>query len=357
MGTVPGMDARADMRKRTMALHGHRVSYWEAGPTGNNTDPDSTDDVLVLLHGIAGSAQTWAPVLDELARRGDRRQVIAPDLLGHGESAKPRGDYSLGAYASGVRDLLVALGHHHATVVGHSLGGGVAMQFAYQFPQHCARLVLVDSGGLGREVSPFLRAVALPGAEWVLPLLTDHRIVSAATQIGRVMEKLPLPMRFTPSVHESARSFASLAESAGRDAFVHTVRSVIDVGGQRIDATDRLYLAAELPTLIVWGGRDTMIPVEHGRHAAATIAGSELAVFESAGHFPHCDEPQRFTDLLIDFLNRTTPARLNPDDLAHQLADLRDAPDIPTPEHDPEQGADSATKADPDQGAHQDEGR
>jgi pimeloyl-ACP methyl ester carboxylesterase len=326
------MDPRAEMRKRTVALHGHRMSYWEAGPT--DADPDTAghgdqDEVLVLLHGIAGSAQTWAPVLDELARRGDHRRVIAPDLLGHGESAKPRGDYSLGAYASGLRDLLVALGHRHATVVGHSLGGGVALQFAYQFPENCDRLVLVDSGGLGREVNPILRAVALPGAEWVLPLLTDHRIVSAAAQLGRAVQRLSLPIRFTPSLHESVRSFASLSESAGRDAFVLTVRSVIDIGGQRIDASDRLYLAAGLPTLIVWGGRDAMIPVEHGRHAAEIMPGSELAIFEAAGHFPHCDEPQRFTDLLIDFLDRTTPARLGPDDLAHQLADTTDPHETP----------------------------
>jgi pimeloyl-ACP methyl ester carboxylesterase len=315
LGTVVRMEQRPAMRKRTLALHGHRISYWEGGPE----DATERDDLLVLVHGIAGSGQTWAPVLRELAARGDRRRVLAPDLLGHGESAKPRGDYSPGAYASGIRDLLGALGHTHATVVGHSLGGGVAMQFAYQFPEICDRLVLVDSGGLGREVNPLLRAVALPGAEWVLPVLTDRRVVAAVSAAGRLVERLPV--RVAPSVQETARAFASLAESANRAAFVHTARSVLDLGGQRVDATDRLYLAAALPTLIVWGGRDGVIPVAHAHRAAAAIPGSELAVFEAAGHFPHVDEPARFADLLTGFLDRTAPAHLRVSDLAQQLAD------------------------------------
>jgi pimeloyl-ACP methyl ester carboxylesterase len=315
------------MRRRTLALHGHQVSYWEAGgPAESEAGPTEDDgELLVLLHGIAGSAQTWAPVLQAMAARGDRRRVLAPDLLGHGESAKPRGDYSLGAYASGVRDLLAALGHTHATVVGHSLGGGVALQFAYQFPEICDRLVLVDSGGLGREVSLALRAVALPGAEWVLPLLADRHVVAAVSALGRLVEMLPV--RLSPSLQESARSFASLAESANRSAFVHTARSVIDLGGQRVDAGDRLYLAAQLPTLVVWGGRDGVIPVAHAHRAVDRMPGAELAVFEAAGHFPHCDEPQRFATLLAEFTDRTAPARLDTADLARQLAEAADPHD------------------------------
>ena len=110
--------------------------------------------------------------------------VIAPDLLGHGDSAKPRGDYSLGACASLMRDLMLALGHERATIAGHSLGGGIAMQMAYQFPERVERLILVSSGGLGRAVTPLLRAVALPAAEYVLPLLTAEWLVDAGTKLG-----------------------------------------------------------------------------------------------------------------------------------------------------------------------------
>ena len=252
------------------------VSYRTAG----------SGPALVLLHGIANSSETWEPVAEPLA---EHFEIIAPDLLGHGASATPRGDYSLGAHASGVRDLLTALGHEHVTVLGHSLGGGIAMQFAYQFPERCERLVLVSSGGLGREVHALLRAAALPGADWVLPVLTSRGVrgvgrgVAAALRFGRLAPD--------GDVAVLARGFASLDSAGARHAFLHTVRSVIDVTGQRVSARDRLHLAAVLPTLIVWGERDSIIPVEHGRAAHEAMPGSRFEVFPGAGHMPHHDEP------------------------------------------------------------------
>jgi pimeloyl-ACP methyl ester carboxylesterase len=273
------------MTQRDVRLHGHPVSYEDAGR------PDAP--VVVLLHGSAGSSHTWDPVVPLLA--SDVR-VIAPDMLGHGASAKPRGDYSLGAFASGVRDLLDLLDVEQVTVVGHSLGGGVAMQFAYQFPERCQRLVLVSSGGLGREVTPLLRAATLPGAEWVVPLL------------GRLVRRLPIAPILPPGAAEVARGFASLAETEAGRAFVHTARSVIDITGQRVDASDRLYLAATMPTLLVWGDRDHFIPVAHGQHAAALMPGSRLEVFRGAGHFPMHDNSLRFARLLQDFVATAAPA-------------------------------------------------
>src|SRR3954452_6128815 len=171
--------AHAALQRRTIELHGHPVSYRLAGsgPAG------------VLIHGITYSSRTWETVLPALA---EHHTVIAPDLLGHGESAKPRGDYSLGAYASGVRDLMVALGHPRATVIGHSLGGGIAMQLAYQSPERVERLVLVSSGGLGREVNLMLRAATLPGSEYVLPLLCAPAIRDAVSFLGRAMAVIGL---------------------------------------------------------------------------------------------------------------------------------------------------------------------
>src|SRR3954470_21229444 len=189
-------------------LHGHRVIYRSAG----------SGPVLVLVHGITSTSATWANVLPYLA---ERFTVVAPDFLGHGESAKPRGDYSLGAHASGIRDLLVALGHEHATFVGHSLGGGVAMQLAYQFPERCERLVLVDSGGLGREISPLLRAASLPGAELLLPLLADRRLIGGGRGIGNLLNRVGL--RLTTDLDEMARGHASLTDPETRSAFVHTL--------------------------------------------------------------------------------------------------------------------------------------
>src|SRR3954466_12835826 len=150
--------------------------------SGSRTEPRVTVRCcLLLLHGITNSSQTWERVAPLLSARFT---LIAPDLLGHGESATPRGDYSLGAHASAARDVANALGHERVTVVGHSLGGGIAMQFAYQFPERAERLVLVSSGGLGREVHLVLRAAALPGADYVLPALTSRRVVAFGRGVG-----------------------------------------------------------------------------------------------------------------------------------------------------------------------------
>ena len=286
------------MRSGEVTLHGHRISYREAG--------EDREPVILLIHGITSSSATWDPVLPELASDA---HVIAPDLLGHGESDKPRADYSLGALASILRDLLEHLGVERVTVVGHSLGGGVAMQFSYQYPEYCERIVLVDSGGLGREVSVALRAATLPGAEFVLPIIASTKVRDAGAAVGRVLGRLP--MRPRPSVAEVVRGYASLSETTARAAFVHTLRSVVEPGGQRVSAHDRLYLSEGMPTLIIWGQLDTVIPVAHAHDAHAAIRGSELAIFEQSRHFPHMDEPARFARHLRRFVASTQPAPVN----------------------------------------------
>ena len=286
------------VRAADVSLHGHRISYREAG------DPELP--VLLLVHGITSSSATWAPVMAGLA---EHAHVIAPDLLGHGQSDKPAADYSLGSLASVLRDLLLRLGHDRASVVGHSLGGGVAMQFAYQYFEHCDRMVLVSSGGLGKEVSLALRAATLPGAELVLPVIAHRRVRDAGVAVSRLLGRLPV--RLQPSLVEAARGYASLAEVPARSAFVHTLRSVVGPGGQRVSAADHLYLAQGRPTLIVWGAGDTLIPVAHARAAHAVLAGSRLEVFKKSGHFPHQDEPERFVRAVRDFLQTTESSALD----------------------------------------------
>jgi pimeloyl-ACP methyl ester carboxylesterase len=279
------------MEHSEVTLHGQRLSYRTAG----------SGPLLVLIHGIAGTSATWDGVIPWLA---ERYTIIAPDLLGHGESSKPEGDYSLGAYANGIRDLLEALGHERGTLVGHSLGGGVAMQYAYQFLERCERLVLVSSGGLGRELHPLLRAAALPGAEVVLPWLS----VAGERSVGKLVRLLGgMGVRASADLEETWRSFVSLADPGARRAFVHTVRGIIDLHGQRVSANDLLYLAADLPTLIVWGAKDPLIPVLHAREAHERIAGSRLEIFPEAGHFPHRDDARRFVATLFEFLDATKP--------------------------------------------------
>jgi pimeloyl-ACP methyl ester carboxylesterase len=292
------------MEHEEITLHGHSVSYRRAG----------WGPVIVLIHGITGSSDTWQDVIEPLA---EKYTVVAPDLLGHGQSAKPRGDYSLGAYASGVRDLLGALGHDRGTIVGHSLGGGVAMQMAYQFPERCERLVLVSSGGLGREVSPFLRAAVLPGSELVLPLLASSRVLNATSAVGTFLGRLG--MRAGPDMDEIWRGFSSLNDVGARAAFIHTLRGIVDPGGQRVNATDRLYLAQRVPTMLLWGERDPIIPIQHGRDAAELIPGSRFESFPDAGHFPHRTDPRAFVELLDDFISSTEPAEVNEDDFRELL--------------------------------------
>ena len=283
------------MELRELSIHDQRISYRTAGE----------GPVLLLIHGMAGSASTWRQVMPGLSRQ---YTVVAPDLLGHGHSDKPVGDYSLGAFASTLRDLLVALGHERATVVGQSLGGGVAMQFSYQYPERCERLVLVGSGGLGREVNPLLRWLSLPGSDAVLRLACAASIRNAIEAVGSLAARVGLQP--APVVAELWRSYASLADDATRRAFLRTLRAVVDPRGQAVSAANRLHLAAEAPTLIVWGDADPIIPVEHAHAAHAAIPGSRLEIFEGVGHYPHCEAPERFVAILTEFIESTVPARI-----------------------------------------------
>jgi len=252
--------------------------------------------VLLLVHGLAGSAATWQHVTEQLS---EQFTVVVPDLPGHGRSEKPPADYSLGTYANFLRDLLVKLDIPEASIVGHSLGGGIAMQFAYQYPDFCECLILVSSGGLGVEVAGILRALSAPGAEIVLP------VVGLPVVQRTVDEAMALFSRFgiKPSrqAAEIWRGYASLTEPSARSAFIDTIRSVIDLEGQRVSALSHLDSAAALPTLIIWGEDDPIIPVEHGRNAHRLIEGSRLEIFEGVGHFPANEQPKRFADLLVDF--------------------------------------------------------
>ena len=316
MGGRPGTSLRRDIvvrvntdtspaaRVRTIEVHGHWRAFrvMGAGPA------------LLLIHGIGDSSETWLPVMDRLARH---HTVIAPDLLGHGDSAKPRADYSVAAYANGMRDLLDVLGVDRATVVGHSLGGGVAAQFAYQFPERCERLVLVATGGIGPEVNPAFRLGSLPFAELaLLPLrlppvrllgrLAARTLQLAGTDIGRDADEL-------------IRLIETLPDAEASGAFSRTLRSVVDWRGQVVTLRDRAYLSGHVPVLIVWGAHDAVIPVAHASVAAEALPHARVEIFDEAGHCPHHTDPDRFTSLLLEFVTATAPARHDPERRAELL--------------------------------------
>ncbi len=280
------------MSSSTVTLHGHELSYLDSG----------SGQAVLFIHGILGSQRQWLRLIDRL---DDSDRVIVPDLFGHGESDKPLGDYSLGGHAGTLRDLLDHLGIERVTLVGHSLGGGIAMEFFYLFPERVDRLVLVSSGGLGREVSPILRSATLPGAEQVLGMLASAWVLTRAEAVGRAAAKVG----WKPGSDVTAvwHGFSSLGDRSSRQAFLKTTRAVIDLGGQSISAHDYLPDALPVPTLIVWGSKDRMIPAHHAIKAQESIPNCRVELFDRAGHFPHLDDPERFADLLSDFIATTEP--------------------------------------------------
>jgi len=296
-------------------LHGHRVIYRVAG----------SGPPVVLVHGMVNSSRHWEAVARQLA---DSYTVIAPDLIGHGDSATPRGDYSLGAHAAVIRDLLASLGIDRATLVGHSLGGGVAMIFFYHFPQRTERLVLVSSGGLGREVSPLLRTAALPGASALLSVAAHPRVLQSLSDAGERMQRRGSSKGVY--LKAIARALRPLEQPGAREAFLQTLRSVIDWRGQRVSALDRVYLLEAMPTLIVWGERDNTIPLVQGREVHRAVRGSRFETLPRAAHFPHLEDPDGLAAVVRDFIETTEPARIDDADwggvIASRFRPRRQAP-------------------------------
>jgi len=273
-----------------LELHGDRVAYREAG---------SGDEALLLIHGMAGSSETWRAVIPQLSKR---YRVIAPDLLGHGQSAKPRSDYSLGAFAVLLRDLLDELGITCATVIGQSLGGGVAMQFAYQHRDYCQRLVLISSGGLGPDVGWTLRLLSAPGAELILPVVAPSQVVSAGNKLRSWFSAGGIQ---SPRGAEMWSAYSSLSDKQTRQAFLKTLRSVVDYRGQSVSALSKLNLTSTVPTMIIWGDIDRIIPIEHGYAVRDARPGCRLEVLDGVGHFPHVERPNAVVELIDDFIDST----------------------------------------------------
>ena len=292
-------------------IHGYRRAYRAAGDTGLTSGSESTATerpALLLLHGIGDSSVSWLPVMDGLA---EKYRVVAPDLLGHGESDKPRADYSAAAFANGMRDLLEVLGIDSAAVVGHSLGGGVAAQFAYQYPDRVERLVLVAPGGVDRHVSALLRIAAAPFSELPVPLIhtPPGRL---AVRLGTNLLKL-VGHDLSVDAEELRRVLDGLPEDGAFDAFTRTLRAVVDWRGQVVTMRDRVYLASMIPMMIAWGTRDGIIPPAHAERLAESCPHATVSMYEGAGHFPHHSDPERFVSEVTSFVESTEPAEFDPD--------------------------------------------
>ncbi|MCA0155648.1 alpha/beta hydrolase [Tsukamurella sp. M9C] len=291
------------VRQRVALIHGHRRAYRIGG----------SGPALLLIHGMADNSSTFEPILERLA---ERYTVIVPDLLGHGLSGRPRADYSLPAFTNAMRDLLLYLGIERATLVGHSLGGGIAGQFTYQYPQMVERLVFVNTGGVTRSVSPVLKAVSLPMSEVAIRSLALPGVLPVASAALGLLGRVPLKL-FVDNA-ECARVLAGLPHAGTPRAFARTLRAVVDPFGQVVTMLDRTYVAESVPVLVVWGSDDPIIPVEHAHLLHASLPSSRLEVFDGAGHFPFRSDPERFLAVLTGFIDDTDPARLT-------TADLQDA--------------------------------
>lgn len=303
-------------------LHGNVVAYRCGGDAG--ADP------IVLLHGIASNNHTWDPVIGELATT---HRVIAPDLLGHGASAKPMGDYSIGGYAGVVRDLLLALDLQRVTLIGHSLGGGISMQLLHSAPELIGRLVLIGSGGLGKDLGVPLRAASLPGAPLVIRAATSAPAQLAGSAAKKLLDTAGVDL--PTDLEEGLAGFASLGDADAREAFVNTVRSSLGLGGQRVSATDKLYLMSGVPILTIWGERDAIIPVHHAYEAAERVPEMNLSVIPQAGHFPHVDAPGRVLDLIYEFVSSTEPSELTLERFGEIMREVVPDP-VPEGETEPE---------------------
>lgn len=282
-----------DLEVRYLTIHGHRRAYVKAG----------SGPAVLLLHGLGCDHTTWLPVIAALSRR---YTVIAPDLLGHGKSDKPRADYSVGGYANGMRDLLTVLGIDKVTVVGHSFGGGIAMQFAYQFPERTERMILVAPGGIGREVTPAIRAISMPGFQTAMGVATLPGPRQAIQLVLRSLAHSGLP--HARDLDEVADIVQHLSDRKARAAITHVVRAVVDWRGQVVTMADRAYLTHAMPMCVIWGTDDLVIPAKHARLTQEIAPGATVEVIRNAGHFPHKDHPQRFVKIVNDFVRCTEPA-------------------------------------------------
>ena len=292
------MEGPGGVQYRFFTIHGYRRAFLAAGQ----------GPPLLLIHGIGDSSNTWLPVVEKFATD---HTVIAPDLLGHGLSDKPRADYSVAAYANGMRDLLSVLDIDSVTVVGHSLGGGVAAQFAYTFPERCERLVLVGTGGIARSVSLLLRLAAAPNVDLLMPTFGSP-VVKLGSRVAAHLLRL-FGTDIGRDTAEILKVLDSLPDASARRAILRTLRSGVDWRGQIITMLDRAYLAEGMPTLLLWGAHDAIIPVEHAYLAAAAMPGSQLEVFEDAGHFPHHTDPERFVAVIRTFFEETIPSQFDPE--------------------------------------------
>ncbi len=282
ISTIPGdVSPQPVLKEGVASVLGYRMAY----VTGGSGEP------VVFLHALGHASSAWDGVLPHLARRF---RVFALDMLGCGRSDKPRIDYHLWALATYTRHFLDAVGVERAHLVGHSLGGGIAMQMMLQYPERVRKLALLSTGGLGREVRLLLRVATLPGVSLALASLTQPFWL-------RLLERLRFASLTQLLARENMRVWTRLAQADNRWVFMRMLRSVCNITWQTVSALDRLPLL-EQPVLLIWGERDRTVPVSHAQRAATLLPNCQLEILPNCAHYPAIEQPHIVAPLLEQFL-------------------------------------------------------
>jgi 4,5:9,10-diseco-3-hydroxy-5,9,17-trioxoandrosta-1(10),2-diene-4-oate hydrolase len=258
--------------------------YWQAGNKGS---------AVVLVHGLGGFVENWMHNVDALAKQ---HRVYAMDLVGFGRTDKPPVNdmYTLVQFIS---DFMDTLKIDKTTLVGNSLGGGLVLQFALQFPQKVEKLVLVDNAGMGRDVIVDFRVCSLP---WLGELLIKPSLKGTEKLWKQIVHDQNL---VTPELVKMCYGLGSLPGAT--KTLLSVLRSGINFGGQRGKLTKTLIKdlgTIKAPTLVIWGRDDKIIPAAHAQVAVSKIAGAKLHIFDHCGHMPMFEYPDKFNKMVLDFL-------------------------------------------------------
>jgi EmrB/QacA subfamily drug resistance transporter len=289
----------AGMARREFTWGGQRVVFRTAG----------SGPALLLIHGLLEDSKTWRRIAPALAIG---HTVIAPDLLGHGESDAPlRFDYSPGGHCAMLRALLDELGHRRVTIVGHSLGGGIALAFTSLFPERVERLALISPGGLGCDVHPLLRGIALPGVSSILRAVSARPLRAALRGIGALLRHVGARAQ-ARVLREVARMLETLAEAGTRTGFMRSGRAVISWRGVHACALGFIDALERIPLLMMWGTADRAIPIAHGYAALERYPHAELVALEGVGHLPHLTQPAFVAGRIAEFLVATQSPAASP---------------------------------------------
>lgn len=270
---------------RYVKINGIKTRYWAAGDKG---------PAILLVHGLGGFIENWVYNIGPLAKS---HRVYAMDLPGFGLSDKTPLTRDLKVLVRFIADFMEAFSIEKASLIGNSLGGGLVLQFAIDYPDKVDKLVLVDNAGMGRGVIADFKLCSLP-------LIGELSVRTSRKGTAVLWRKIVYDSSLvTPELVDL--SFRLASQPGAKKALLAALRAGIDIFGQRGDLVRQLLDSLKnikKPVLVTWGDRDRIIPVAHARTAVEKIAGARLELFDRCGHMPQLEYPEKFNRLVLAFL-------------------------------------------------------